>query len=318
MELHLSDYSHLIEAGLVKASVDEERGLTTLKYTKKVFFKNLWHLDMLLQHARGHVFNTETGELVQRPFQKVFNYGENGAGDWLEPNDYVIMFEKVNGFMAALTFDESGHPLVSTTGSTKSEYAQLAEQVLRDGHVISSIVKVFEDTCLDITFMFEICDPSDPHIVDEHAGAHFIGVISKSNGQMMPLDVMNRVSRQMQLEGSRHHMPSSVTCSFDVAMGMVRDSRKEGFMVLSALTEDVICKMKTPHYLTKKFLMRMNSTRAQEMMNNPDKFKETIDEEFYELVDYLTGDAYIETMQTPFQSLDEQSRRQVIEEYFNR
>lgn len=87
----------LVDQKLVTSKVDE-RGYQIFKYHRKVFYKNLWHLDGALLEARGIVFD-KNNKIIQRPFLKIFNLGENGHD--LYGNQYYVVSEKVNGFMGA-------------------------------------------------------------------------------------------------------------------------------------------------------------------------------------------------------------------------
>ena len=193
--------------------------------------------------ARGHVFDGDTGKLVARPFYKVFNYTENGAGENLKDEDQIILVEKVNGFMASLTIMENGEALVSTTGSTTSDYAVLAEEVLKESGTIEAVKQAYHD--FKATFMFEICDQSDPHIVEEDHGAHLIGIVYHDTGDIMPHQILEKNSKRLASFGSEHHWPDYVECSFGEAKDMLTTSNKEGFMVVSRATGQFLCKMKS-------------------------------------------------------------------------
>ena len=63
----------LVEKGLVtkKTYVEGEfKGLSVYKYSRKVFFDNLWGLDERLKDCRGIVVD-ENNEIISYPFTKV-------------------------------------------------------------------------------------------------------------------------------------------------------------------------------------------------------------------------------------------------------
>ena len=71
----------LVEKGLVtkKTYVEGEfEGLSVYKYSRKVFFDNLWSLDERLKDCRGIVVDGNN-EIISYPFTKVFNYLENNT-----------------------------------------------------------------------------------------------------------------------------------------------------------------------------------------------------------------------------------------------
>jgi len=82
--------------------------------------------------------------------------------------------------------------------------------------------------------------------------------------------------------------------------------------VIDAQTRQTVMKIKSPHYLSKKFLMRMGDKKVGQMFNNKEEFLKTIDEEFYSVVHYITRwwseDNWI--------AVGEADRRAVIEKYF--
>src|SRR5574343_866850 len=152
----------LVERKLVVAK-DVGNGCTMYKYHRKVFYDNLWHIDERLLECRGIIIDKDR-MIVQRPFKKVFNYGENKT---LVPHDKeVIAVRKVNGFMCAVS------DVVSTTGSTTSKFVDIAKKYV---HEVPS----------SHTWLFEICDESDPHIISEQYGAYLIGARDKVNGSLL-------------------------------------------------------------------------------------------------------------------------------------
>ena len=95
---------------------------------------------------------------------------------------------------------------------------------------------------------------------------------------------------------------------------MVKECKHEGWMVIRASTRETVCKIKSPHYLTKKFLMRMGQKKVTAMFENKEEFLKSIDEEFYSVVHYITRSWDAET----WQATTETDRRAVIEKYFEK
>ena len=87
-------------------------GLFVKKYTKKVFFDNLWHEDPELLESRGHV-ELADGTRVINPFTKIFNHGENNVT--IDPKEHCLYIRKVNGFMACATYVPSVGSLEPTS-----------------------------------------------------------------------------------------------------------------------------------------------------------------------------------------------------------
>lgn len=293
-------FQELIAKGLVKQK-RYDNGLSVFKYTREVFYKALWNEDPLLLEARGMVLDDD-GNKVIWPFTKVFNHHENGTE--LDIDTVVVAPRKVNGFMASARFWK-GELIVSTTGTLDSDYAKLA---------LSYIEKLegIEIMASNITVLFEICDPSDPHIVEEEAGAYLIGGRYMQNtmheGEMLTegqLDVW------ANLIGAKR--PALLLGTFRDVLNTLQTCKHEGFMVRLATPEQpTVMKLKSPHYLAKKFLMRMGQKKVDFMFTNKEEFLKTIDEEFYSIVHHITRWYDAET----WGSKTDAERRAKIEEYF--
>ncbi len=289
-------FEALIAQGLVKQK-RYDNGLSVFKYSRKVFYDALWNTDPLLLEARGIVLDDE-GNKVIWPFTKVFNYGENGAGSELTPETKVVAPRKVNGFMAACRY-WNGELIVSTTGSLDSDFAVLAR---------SHIEKLsYTEMDSELTYLFEICDPSDPHIVEEEEGAWLIGARSMNTGTMMT---------EAWLDSEAHFIkakrPEVFRGTFGELWEMVRTCKHEGWMVIDAATRETVCKIKSPHYLSKKFLMRMGNKKVDQMFDNKEEFLKTLDEEFYSIAEYITSTFHKDGWKETSEAL----RRAVIEKFF--
>ncbi|WKV20410.1 putative RNA ligase [Pseudomonas phage 16Q] len=294
-------FKALIEAGLVKQK-RYENGLSVFKYARKVFYDALWNTDPLLLEARGIVLDDD-GNKVIWPFTKVFNYGENQAGWCLDSTTPVVAPRKVNGFMAACRYWD-GELIVSTTGSLDSDFSNLARTHIEK-------LQGIEIMACNLTVLFEICDPSDPHIVEEEAGAYLIGARYMQNtiyeGEMASEGQLDDLA---YLIGARR--PEVFRGTFGELWEMVKTCKHEGWMVIDAATRETVCKIKSPHYLSKKFLMRMGQKKVTAMFEDKDEFIKTIDEEFYPVVDYITKSWDAEK----WQATTEADRRSIIEKYF--
>ena len=90
----------------------------------------------------------------------------------------------------------------------------------------------------------------------------------------------------------------------------------EGFVVRNIGTDDenseLLLKIKSPHYLAKKFLMRGGDNKWDMIWDNPKEAKKRIDEEYYELLDHIR-EYYSKDV---WSAMDSQKRRQVVEDYF--
>jgi hypothetical protein len=270
-------------------------GLFVKKYSNRVFFDNLWHKNEELLEARGHV-ETKDGRIVIRPFTKIFNRFENGTD--IDLDELCVSVCKVNGFMAACTWvDDICDVIVSTTGSLDSDFVRLAETHINDNikGYIKSLWPIVRGT-----YMFEICDPADPHIIPEQAGAYLIGF--RPHDEQGPY--FSTPERETTLDrmaaGMGVRRPSWGVAKFETVVNAARSCDHEGFVVYGQTSKTAL-KIKSPYYLTLKA-----GARRKEIMSL-DKSK--IDEEFYPLVDHLIA------MGESFTALSEQDRLNYMRDF---
>lgn len=289
----------LVEQGWVRKKT-YDNGLSVLKYHNKVFYKNLWSKDKRLLDCRGIVVDSDDN-IVVYPFTKVFNLGENGTS--IPSDTSFVLPEKINGFMAAASM-WNGELIVSTTGTLDSDYAMMARRwITKDG---------VPDIPSDYTVMFEICDKSDPHIVNEQEGAYLIGcrknVIGSDLLSERQLDKLNNVFTRKS--GTNYIRPPwSILGRHDLLIS-VRNCQKEGVMVRDIETGKTLCKIKSPHYLTKKFFMRMSPKNIEKMYDKCGDIKQRVDEEYYDLLEYIQG-----LDKEMWENSTDNERKEVIEEW---
>ena len=277
-------------------------GLYVIKYTRKVFYDSLWTPELM--EMRGLVVDKDYN-IVIYPFTKIFNRGENGIDidpNWTKP---VRAVAKVNGFLGCVTIVEGYGKVYSTTGSLDSEFADLTKKHLehipiQPGH----------------TYMFEICDPSDPHIIEQEHGAHFIGLRRLKTGIMYPEEDLDDLVIGWNEEIVERNFlvwrPWTYKEPFSTILELAKNARHEGFVVHGPLNngEWGSIKIKSPYYLTTKFLARMKKEKFLEKIENPQELKKTIDEEFYDLIDFLHQKRY------EVAELDEQKRIELVRNFF--
>ena len=262
--------------------------LRVVKYKNKVFYKDLWSPELC--KMRGLVVD-ENWQVIVRPFDKIFNRGEKFAPKF-DYGEMVWAVRKVNGFMAALTKDADHGLIVSTTGSLDSPYVELAEKhllPLRHHGLINGV-----------TYLFEIVDESDPHIVAEEPGPYLIGcrtVCSKIQLHECDLDVIAR--------GFEVKRPEWRQLNFGELMEERKTVEHEGWVAYSMDYEKAI-KVKSAYYLTKKFFMQAGDMKLTPKWLNANR--ENFDEEFYPLIDAIMADEQ-------FAILDQAQRREWIERF---
>lgn len=275
-------------------------GLSVLKYKNNVFWDNLWHTDARLLECRGMVVDGEDNVVIW-PFTKIFNRFENGTD--LPPDEVVTVSRKVNGFMAAASLHK-GEWIVSTTGTLDSNFAKLAKSSIGfDKYPLLKTSKLWND----MTFIFEICDKSDPHIVYEEPGVYLIGVRNHLNGEMLPEHSLDLLRLKHWKRPEWHHM------YFDDVVKYSKNSNHEGFVVRDTLSGNLLLKIKSPHYLAKKFLMRGGENKWDMIWDNPEEAKKRIDEEYYHLLEWIC----VHYTKEKWSAIDSQDRRNILEDYFS-
>lgn len=266
-------------------------GLFVLKYSRKVFYDSLWN-DYLV-NMRGLVVDSDFNIIV-RPFTKIFNRYENGVDIPLDSP--VKAVRKVNGFMGAVTRDPKYGMIYSTTGSIDSEYAKLVQSHLGDTNPLQ-----FKE---GFTYLFEICDESDPHIITENFGAYLLEVQQVSWDNLCPFS-------QSYLDEIAYNLgvmrPEHKTVKFIDVVNELKTCKHEGYVVHQLEEPFTVLKMKSPHYLTSKFIARMKSENLEKMLETG-SWKEKVDEEFYPLFEYLTENK-------EFVKLEEQDRLSEIRKF---
>ncbi len=258
----------LVNSGLAVNKNDGK--YTTFKYHRKAMYKYLWNQIPDLLECRGHVYDNETKQLVQAAPRKTFNYLEQGYWGTKPLDTKVAIYKKINGYMTCATIHD-GELVVSTTGTTTSDYAKYArELLLRDYEFYDLVIEP------GVSTLFEVVAPWDPHIVQEREGLHLLGVREKNTGKYWPM-------------GNHEY------CTLKEAILISNQDRGEGFMVFDG---DDCCKLKTPYYTGKKKLMRMTDNNVSQMYKgNPVVLPMMWDEVPYQIMESYTEQEWLNTLQ---------------------
>lgn len=264
-------------------------GIYVLKYSKRVFWDNLWN--EYLEECRGTIIDADFN-VVSRPFTKIYNYGVEDRAPKFDPNTRVNAYRKVNGFMVAATY-HNGDLLVSTTGSTTSDYVKMAKELMdRDRYL--KVCKEWYNT----TFMFECVHRTDPHIVPEKEGMYLLGYRAKS-WDNSPVNPDPKILRMLEIGFNTiplEHMKTTLGELLD----MVKTVRHEGFVFYPIGYEytGLSAKIKSPYYLVKKWVARNPNT--DKLMTNA--YKEVVEEEYYPLIESIRANI------VEYTAMDEQAR----------
>ena len=250
--------------------------------------------------CRGLVIDKDFN-IVSFPFTKIHNYGVESDAPEFDPDEMVFASRKVNGFMIACTWHNDGL-LWSTTGSLNSDFIGYAKEMY-DKYVNKKKFEQLLRVTPNLTHIFECVNPKDPHIVDEEPGLHFIGCREKEIGSEISL--MSKEEECLMWDGFGIRSVETYELPFHQLLDTVKTVKHEGF-VFRSMDGSRISKMKSPHYLSKKALMRGNFEKFTDQYA-----KVRLDEEFYPLWNYIQ-----EVDKEYFFQLDDSARREYIEKWF--
>jgi hypothetical protein len=293
MLLTYEQQMNLVNRGL--ATMKNDGKYTTFKYHRRAMYDYLWHKIPELLECRGHVYDNATHVLVQAAPRKSFNYLERNYWNEVPLDTPVEMYKKINGFMACATIHNS-ELVVSTTGTTTSEYAKWAKEQLLSTY--RNYDMLLDDKT---TTLFEVVVPQDPHIVNERQGLHLLGVREKDTGDFYPLSV-------------------PIKCTLEQALEITKHDRGEGFMVYPMLADkgnpfgyhnyNHCCKLKTPYYVGKKKLMRMTAKNVEIMYNDLPLAISTLPEMWHEIPEQIVQSVHKDT----WLAMNDQQRRVILED----
>jgi hypothetical protein len=285
-------------SGLVNVKEVGE-GIYVLKYKKKVFYDGLWN--EYIAECRGTIVD-EDFNLITYPFTKIYNYGIEKEAPVLSNDTEVIAFRKVNGFMVACTW-YNDDILVSTTGSTNSDYVDMAKEMMLNHMSWDNWQSMFgSGSMCDLTVMFECVHPNDPHIIPEKEGMYLLGYRENEWGSPVGHDV----SMLKELSGlSNCYMPEYYHTTVGNLIEQTKNVRHEGFVFYTS--DGVSAKIKSPYYLTSKWVAR--NPRTDKLVDLKNDVKRNLDEEYYPLVDAIRNNI------VEYTSMDEQQRLEWVRQF---
>lgn len=138
---------------LGNVNVIEKGDLLLFNYTNKAIYEGGWNQFELV--SRGLIINRVTGEIVARPFDKFFNWGEGGR---MTDVPIHTVTEKIDGSLGIL-YRLEGQYRIATRGSFDSDQAIWATEFLNKHHDLTSLADNW-------TLLFEIVYPANRVVVD--------------------------------------------------------------------------------------------------------------------------------------------------------
>lgn len=168
--------------GNVNAKFNED-GLVLFNYNEHCQFENRWNF--FERVSRGLILDVYTGEVVARPFDKFFNWGERSTDAKL-----IEATEKMDGSLGIM-YRVEGKYRVATRGSFDSDQAIWATEWLNTHHNLSLLSDSY-------TFLFEIVYPANRVVVDYNGfeGLFLLGIRKRHNGNDLPFSIVKNIADQ--------------------------------------------------------------------------------------------------------------------------
>lgn len=161
--MNIQDIQNLTKQGftdwrsLGHVSVKERGSLRLFNYTSKAQYEGQW--TDFERMSRGLIINSNTGEIVARPFDKFFNWGD---GDRYSDSPIKSITEKIDGSLGIL-YRENGEYKIATRGAFNSEQALWATSYLHDYIIPNYSLAGLSDS---LTLLFEIIFPKNRIVLD--------------------------------------------------------------------------------------------------------------------------------------------------------
>jgi RNA ligase len=192
-------------------------GLVLLNYTSRAQFAGRWN--WFERVCRGLILDRATGEVVARPFDKFFNWGEGGQGTDARLAEAT---EKLDGSLGIL-FRRHGQYRIATRGSFESEQALWATGHLRRFD-LSGLPGQF-------TLLFEIIYPGNRVVVDygDREDLVLVGVRNRFSGEDYFYPAVECIARQFGFGLPQTYRIASADEALRLARSL--DSNEEGWVL---------------------------------------------------------------------------------------
>lgn len=250
--------------GNIKASRNDETGLTVLKYTEQLSYKRIW--DEATLQSRGLIIDDD-GEIIARGFNKFFNKEEleNIYDIKVNYDKPVTVMPKLDGALG-IAFKHDDQWVVSMGGSLNSKLSEDATALFNEK---------YKDTPYKDgkTIVLEIINPQTKVVTDygDENDLHLIGATDRKGAWISPDDI--------QWSGPRVET-RRLTLNDLIKEGDPKDG-SEGYVIMQ--DDGLMYKMKHESYKTlhkSRYVVNDKSVYEAVSEGKFDEFAETIPEEF--------------------------------------
>ena len=315
MKMHelfdMEEYEQLVAAKYIREQTHPRfPHLVVSNYTESCTWDKAWNNITLA--CRGLVWNNKTLDIVARPFNKFFNYGQEGAPD-IALDKTVVVSEKMDGSMGVLYQTPDFAWAISTRGSFASEQAEFATQWFHDEFLdpVKSGLTEFGidhyeyswEPITGLTYIFEIIYPENRIVVDygDREGLVLLGVVDINTGKS-----------GMPSRGDTFDWPGEIVEfhefeTFGDVIASGERSNKEGFVVWLPETDERV-KIKHEEYvILHRFMTNTSPKNIWEVLSAGQDPAETFalaPDEFHE---WMKG--VIEDLVTKYNALYEDAHK---------
>jgi tRNA splicing ligase len=256
-----------IQRGIVQVNFHPTLPLALYHYSRKCLFDHVW--DDVTRKCRGLIVDTNTTEIIARPFEKFFSKGQDVETDErLETIDDVygppVIQEKVNGSLG-IFWRYGIHWGIATKGSFTSDHAKWATKWLED-HIEEHGKLVFPE---GYTPVFEIiCQTVQEHVIKyKKDGLFLLAIINNETGEELPpFDVFNYAKKNNLRAPVWHGLSLR-----DALTGDDWGNHFEGYVVTYHIPGKTPFKLKIkfPTYLEnrKKFYEEQEAKKQESVLN---------------------------------------------------
>lgn len=186
------------------------RDFMILKYRQSIAITGFHKLAKV---CRGKVINIKTHKIVSYPYDKFYNLNENSDYSYttilklMEEASDVEVTEKFDGSLISIVktdkqlgnFGEQLNILVTSMGSFQGDQVQIAESILN--YKYSEFIKYLGENDDNKTYIFEVIQPKDAHVVDYGGLEDLIltGIRDLDTYEFLSYDSMNEIAKKLKL-----------------------------------------------------------------------------------------------------------------------
>lgn len=252
--------------------------IVVYNYTNDSHYAQNWN--DITNSARGLIVNTETGEILGRPFTKFFNNDDPNPHNRFPRTGRIEVMDKKDGSMGVLYPRPDGTMGVSTRGSTNSEQARHATKVYNERYAGTW------NPNPDHTYMYEVIYPQNQIVLDygDMDDIVMLGAIDKKTGASVEWDEIEKTGWKGPVV-EKYEYASFTDVINDAKIG---GDNREGFVV-HFRDHDKRVKLKFEEYLKlHKTMFALSPLRVWESLEKGEdvkKWASSVPDEFYADID---------------------------------